>query len=86
LVNPGAEEYLKELKGDARGMPFFAVTDPTGKKIMDASSDKSPNIAYPSDAESIAHFMKVLKATASRMSDADRTTIEAWLTARIRKS
>jgi hypothetical protein len=80
LENPGGRAVMKDLNGEQSGLPFMAILDAKGKKLVDTNRDgtQKSNIGYPARPEEIEHFMKMLK-TAPRLSDADRTRIETWL-------
>ena len=86
LMNPGGNELLKKLTdGVQTGIPYFAVLDPSGKKIIDSirpvEGKKGANIGHPAAPEEIAWFMAVLKKTATHMKPAESKSIEDWLKA-----
>ncbi|MBX7134128.1 MAG: thioredoxin family protein [Fimbriimonadaceae bacterium] len=86
LMNPGGGELLTKLTGGVQtGIPYFAVLDPSGKKIMDSirpvEGKKGGNIGHPAAPEEIAWFMEVLKKTAKHMKPAESKAIEDWLKA-----
>lgn len=60
------------------GIPWFAIFDPaTGKALLNAqgepvtSQGEKGNIGFPAEDDEIAHFMKMVEATRSRLTDAD---------------
>ena len=80
LENPGGKAIMNDFGGEQSGLPFYAFLDATGKKIADSNvMPKNQNIGYPGSAEEIAAFEKLLKATAPRMTEAQRTTIVTFL-------
>jgi hypothetical protein len=80
LENPGGQKKLEELGGAKSGLPFFAILDPAGKKLADSNAmPDGKNIGCPATPEEIAAFEKLLKQTAPRMSEADRTKLGEYL-------
>jgi thiol-disulfide isomerase/thioredoxin len=79
-MNPGGDELYKKLKGGA-GIPFMAILKPDGSMVINSNEndDSKKNIGYPGSPNEIAHFMKMLKAGAPKLTAADLTTIENWL-------
>lgn len=84
LENPGGGEMMASLGGKGAGLPFFAIVSPGGKKLGDSlmkPGDVKSNTGHPSEPPEIAHFMDLLRATAGRMVDTDRSRVEAYLKA-----
>jgi thiol-disulfide isomerase/thioredoxin len=84
LENEGGIDVMKQLNGENAGLPFSALTDANGKMLINSnrtSTDPKTNIGYPAAPEEIAHYVKMLKAHAPRLTDAERGKIEAWLKA-----
>jgi len=83
LENEGGLTYMESFGGKNAGLPFTAMTDPSGKMLVNSSKDGKPtgNIGYPAAPDEIAHFMTMLKKSAPRMTPADLTKIEDWLKA-----
>lgn len=84
LENEGGLDVMKQLNGDNAGLPFSAFTDASGKFLINTNrttNDPKTNVGYPAAPEEIAHFIKMLKSHAPRLSDAERGKIEAWLKA-----
>jgi thiol-disulfide isomerase/thioredoxin len=82
LENEGGLGVMVQLQGENAGLPFSAVTDANGKMLINSNrtqKDPKTNIGYPAAPEEIAHFIAMLKATAPRLSDAERAKIETWL-------
>ncbi len=76
LENPGGGKVLADLGGEKSGLPFFAFLDAKGKKMADANAlPGGQNIGCPAKPEEIAAFEKLLKQTAPRLSDSDRTVV-----------
>jgi uncharacterized protein YyaL (SSP411 family) len=79
--NPGGNELMKELGGAKSGLPFLVFFDKTGKKLADSNvMPKDQNIGYPGAPEEIVAFGELLKKTAPRLTDIQRTQITDWLT------
>ncbi len=79
LENAGGAELLAELGGENQGLPFFAVLSPSGAKLGDSMLLNKQNMGYPSAPNEVAAFMTLLKKTAPKMTEADRTQVEAFL-------
>jgi len=80
LENPGGNEVMKEYGGENSGLPFYVFLGEEGTKLADSNAlPKNQNIGYPASAEEIAAFAGLLKATAPRMSDEQRTQITTYL-------
>ena len=80
LENPGGGKKLEELGGAKSGLPFYAFLDAKGKKLADANAlPGGKNIGYPATPEEIAAFEKLMKETAPRMTEADRTKLVDYL-------
>lgn len=70
--NEGAEQLARRL-GSANGVdeiPWFAVIDAQGKVLATSEGPKG-NIGYPDTDVELAHFFKVLHATAKGMTDGE---------------
>jgi len=77
--NSGAADLRKTLGGETAGLPFFAVLDTKGKNLATSIAGKAGNIGYPAAPSEIAHFMSMMKDTTPQLSDAERTSISAYL-------
>ena len=76
LENPGADKFMAKLGGANAGLPFFAVLDPSGKKIADANlMPGGKNIGCPAAADELPLFAEFLKKSAPKLTDAERATI-----------
>jgi thioredoxin-related protein len=76
VENPGGNEIMKDLGGEKSGLPFYVVLDPAGKKLADSNvMPGDTNIGFPGSAEEIAAFDEILKQTAPRMTEQDRTLV-----------
>jgi thioredoxin-related protein len=80
LENPGGNEILGVYGGSKSGLPFYAFLSVEGKKIADSNvMPKDQNIGYPGTPEEIAAFSTLLKQTAPRMTEEQRSQIVAYL-------
>lgn len=80
VENPGGKEIMKDLGGEKSGLPFYAVLDPSGKKLADSNvMPGNSNIGFPGSPEEIAAFDKILKQTAPRMTEKERTIVTRHL-------
>ena len=82
LENPGGVELAKAMGGDVTkiGIPFFFMLDNKGKETGNsmAMPDKS-NVGMPDFPVEVTAFMDLLRATAPRLTDAERTKIKDYL-------
>lgn len=62
LENPGATEFLKKVKGEAAGLPFFVVLDKKGKLLGD-SFVNGENLGCPASTTEVASFIVLIKKT-----------------------
>ncbi|PQO37372.1 hypothetical protein DTL21_05360 [Bremerella cremea] len=69
----GAIDIMKEMRGEASGgVPWFAILDAEGNKLATSNMPESgDNIGFPSSDEGRQHFKNMLKATSTRMTDAE---------------
>jgi hypothetical protein len=79
---PHAAEIMKSLRGEASGgYPWFAILDSDGKVLATSNKPDGDNIGFPSEPDSVEHFIHMLKTTAQRMADEDfarlKTALEA---------
>lgn len=83
LENPGGADLMKTLGGDKGGIPFYAIMNSDGKKLIDSNRPvpgKEPaNIGHPMAPEEVAHFMKMLRISAKHMKESDFNNIETYL-------
>lgn len=84
LENLGADKLMADWGGAQAGLPFTVILDKNGKKLADSmamlpGADKPQNIGHPAKKEEIEHFMKMLKSTAPRMTQAQFKQIEQAL-------
>ncbi len=80
LENEGGDKVMEAFGGKNAGLPYTVMTDASGKMLINSyeNGDKD-NIGYPAKDNEIAHFMKMLKTSAPKMSTGDSTKIETWL-------
>lgn len=86
LMNPGGEDLLKKLNGGMEtGIPYFAVLNPDGKKLIDSirpiEGKPGANIGHPQAPEEVTWFMRMLKKTAQHITSAESKSIEDYLRA-----
>jgi thioredoxin-related protein len=80
LENPGGQKLLGEFGGSKSGLPFLAILNKKGTMIANSNvMSKNQNIGYPGSKEEIAAFIKLLKQTAPRMTNKQRTVISKYL-------
>ena len=80
LENPGGEQLMTTWGGAKSGLPFYVFLGGKGQKIADSNAmPDGKNIGFPAVPEEIAAFMSLIDKTASRMSAADRSVLEASL-------
>ncbi len=83
LMNAGGEEYMKELKGESAGLPFYAFVDSKGKMIANAlqmkKGETKGNIGHPVSEEEVANFMKIVKKSAPKLTDEHAKKLSDWL-------
>ncbi|GAB4092320.1 thioredoxin family protein [Flaviaesturariibacter terrae] len=63
LENPGAEDLLKQYKGNDLGIPYFLLFDARGNKLADSQKAPGQNIGCPAEEDEVAFFVEVLKKT-----------------------
>lgn len=79
LENAGGSELMAQYGGATAGLPFFVILSPTGEKVGDSFLPDKKNMGFPAEPQEVAGFMKLLKKTAPKMTDDQRTTVEAFL-------
>jgi thiol-disulfide isomerase/thioredoxin len=84
---PGGVAFEDSVGGKDAGWPFFVMLDANGKPIVDSNrpdrtsrSGKS-NVGYPAAPEEVDWFVEMLRRGAPSLSQQDRASIHAWLTA-----
>lgn len=63
------------------GIPWFLILDAEGKVVITSEGEKG-NTGFPVDPQEVEHFMKMLRASATRLSTEDLATIEQSLRAK----
>jgi hypothetical protein len=77
---PQAAEIMKSLRKDAEGgIPWFAILDADGKVLATSNKSDGSNIGFPSEPDSIEHFVHMLKSTALRMNGKDFARLKTAL-------
>ncbi|MBW7906595.1 MAG: thioredoxin family protein [Phycisphaerae bacterium] len=74
----GNEVAARFRASDKGGIPWFAVLDADGKKLI-SSDGPEGNCGYPASPAEIAHFMKMLRETRRNITDEQLTLIEKAL-------
>jgi thioredoxin-related protein len=78
--NSGGKKILANFGGTQSGLPFIVFLNKKGKMIANSNvMPKNQNIGYPGSKEEIAAFIKLLKQTAPRMTDKERSKISKYL-------
>ena len=79
----GEAEIVKALRGEAEGgLPWLAILDADGKVLATSNKpDDGSNIGYPSEPDSIEHFLHMLKITAQRITADDLSGLKSALEA-----
>ncbi len=83
LENTGGLQLMEDLNGKDAGLPFVAVISPSGKLLANSNAvedQPKTNIGYPAKPDEIQHFVDMLKASAPKMGDSERASIQEWLT------
>ena len=82
----GASALRQRLAGPSPtgGVPWYAIVDKSGK-IMTTASGPRGNIGYPAEPEGIAHFMKMIRGSATTITAEEFSTVEDALKARATK-
>ena len=63
------EEVISRFRPDKKGgIPWFVMLDADGKPLI-TSDGPDGNIGFPSDAAGVAHFEKMVRATAEKLTD-----------------
>lgn len=80
-MNEGGEKLYAKL-GGGNGIPFMAILSPEGKLIINSNENNDPkkNTGYPGAPNEIAHFIKMLKMGAKKLSESDLKLVETTLT------
>lgn len=81
LENPGGMDLMTRYGGEKAGLPFFVILSPNDEKIGDSFLPNKQNMGYPGEPQEIAAFMTLMKKTAPRMTESQRSTLEAFLKA-----
>lgn len=82
----GEEMLIEKRKTEEGGIPWFAILDQNGKGQITSnrSDDPRSNIGYPSheEPEGIAHMIKMIDQTRSRITDEELATLKTSLEAK----
>jgi thiol-disulfide isomerase/thioredoxin len=82
--NPGGGDLMTKLGWDKTGIPFFAVLNEDGQevadsKVIEGKDPKPQNMGYPAQTLEINHFLDMLKAGNSALTDDDTATLHKVL-------
>jgi hypothetical protein len=77
VKNSGGEGMYKKY-GTQRGVPAWTVLD-AHEKVLGDSGDGRDNVGYPYLPNEIAHYVKILKATCTTISDAEIDVLKTKL-------
>ena len=80
--NPGSAEVAKSMGGDFAkiGIPWFFMLDGAGKKIGDSNMmPDGSNIGMPDFPIEVTGFMDLMKKTAPRLTEDERSRIKVYL-------
>ncbi|WP_188653520.1 thioredoxin family protein [Yeosuana aromativorans] len=69
LENPGANELLKQYKGDNSGIPFWLIFNKNGAFVDDSFDSKGNNLGCPASKEEVSQFINILKNTSAMNDD-----------------
>jgi thiol:disulfide interchange protein len=75
----GGKEVSARM-GATGGIPWMAILDPSGKKLITSDGPKG-NVGFPYQPEEVAYFGTMLEKTATTMTEAERKTLEMSLNA-----
>lgn len=75
----GKKVDAKYRGAEEGGLPFFAVLDAAGKKLADAHDKNHENVGFPVAPQEVAHFMKIMREQAPKMSAKQLDVLEAGL-------
>jgi hypothetical protein len=77
---PGGKDLLAKYGGADKGIPWFAILDPSSDTPLAVSERDGQNIGFPSEPAEVDCFIAMVKKTAKNMKDADidalRKTLE----------
>ncbi len=84
IENPYGAEVLADLGGKDSGLPFFAILNPEGKKLIDSKrpvegKTEGMNIGHPAEPQEIEYFISMLKKTSGHLSSGEVNAMTAYL-------
>lgn len=74
----GADLQEKYGGTEETGIPFFVIVSPTGRKLADSVGPEG-NVGFPVEPFEVEHFMKVVRATAGKLTAAQLVMLERGL-------
>ncbi|MEA2553996.1 MAG: hypothetical protein QOJ65_2172 [Fimbriimonadaceae bacterium] len=82
--NPGSSDLIDNLGARDAGLPFLAVLDPDGKPVITSlrpveGKNKPVNAGWPTSAEELSHFVRLIRKGAPRATPEQIQTIESYL-------
>lgn len=69
LENAGAEDILKQYKGDKSGIPFWLIFNNKGELLTDSFDANGQNLGCPASKSEVPVFVDKLKETSSLTSE-----------------
>ncbi len=84
--NAGGMDVMKSAGGENQGIPFYYISDPNGKMLINSRrkngpDDEGSNIGHPAKPEEVDHFILMLRKTAPRMTGTQIESIKKFLLA-----
>lgn len=83
MENPRGEEFLTKLGGKGAGLPFFAMLDSKGNRVISSRKgspeEEGANIGHPFQPEEVAWFMTMVKKAAPTMTPEELGILETTL-------
>jgi thioredoxin-related protein len=74
----GAEDLLNKYKEEGGGIPWFAILDANGEKLITSSAPWG-NIGYPLEPEGAAYFAEIIEETAPGLSEKEHARLSELL-------
>jgi len=80
LENPGGADLMAGWGGAQSGLPFYVFLNGAGKKIADSNAmPDGTNVGFPGNATELQIFMRLINATAPRLTAPDRAKVASYL-------
>jgi thiol:disulfide interchange protein len=75
----GGKEMAARFGGEKAGLPFMVMLDANGKLLIDSFAKPGANTGYPGSPEEMAHFLKMVRQAAPKISDSQIALLESEL-------